>query len=89
MLQSKKNKYSSKNLIKIFFFDDEYFIDLTLSDPPIWVFHDVITESQIELMKRLAAPKLKRAIVRSPITGQFETAEYRISKRLNLNLLII
>lgn len=49
----------------------------------------MITESQIELMKRLAAPKLKRAIVRSPITGQFETAEYRISKRLKLRLLIL
>lgn len=31
-------------------------------------------------MKDLATPKLRRAIVRSPITGKYETAEYRISK---------
>lgn len=54
-------------------------------DPAIWIYHDVITESQIQLMKRLATPKLKRAIVRSPITGQFETADYRISKSAWLN----
>jgi hypothetical protein len=27
-------------------------------DPPIWFYHDVITEKQIELMKTLSAPKV-------------------------------
>ena len=54
--------------------------ELVNEDPKIWLYHDVITEKQIEIMKDLAGPRLKRAIVRSPITGKFETAEYRISK---------
>lgn len=54
--------------------------ELVNDNPKIWLFHDIITEKQIEIMKELAMPKLKRAIVRSPITGQYETAEYRISK---------
>ena len=33
--------------------------ELLFDDPPIWVYHDVITEKQIELMKILGAPKVK------------------------------
>ena len=29
-------------------------------NPAIWVFHDVVTDSQIELMKTLALPKVIR-----------------------------
>lgn len=54
--------------------------ELVNDDPAIWLYHDIITEKQIQIMKELAMPKLKRAIVRSPITGEYETAEYRISK---------
>ena len=54
--------------------------ELVYDDPPIWLYHDVITENQVEIMKSLALPKLKRAIVRSPVTGQYETAKYRISQ---------
>lgn len=81
--------------------------ELVFDRPPIWLYHDVITEEQIDRIKYLAGPKvnpstnrflftyiilsiklyfgkkkLKRAIVRSPITGKYETADYRISKRL-------
>ena len=49
-------------------------------DPDIWIFHDVISNSEIETMKNLAVPKLKRAIVRNPVTGVMETVEYRVSK---------
>ncbi len=49
-------------------------------DPDIWLFHDVISNSEIEIMKKLAIPKLSRAIVRNPVTGVMETAEYRVSK---------
>ncbi len=55
--------------------------ELVYDDPPIWVYYDVITDKQIEIMKSLAFPKLKRAIVRSPVTGNYETANYRISQR--------
>lgn len=54
--------------------------ELVYDDPPIWLYHDVITEKQIQIMKKLALPKLKRAIVRSPVTGEYETASYRISQ---------
>lgn len=49
-------------------------------DPNIWMYHDVISDSQIEIMKKLATPRLQRAIVRNPITGVMETADYRVSK---------
>jgi prolyl 4-hydroxylase len=55
--------------------------ELVYDDPPIWLFYDVITDRQIEILKSLAFPKLKRAIVRSPVTGNYETANYRISQR--------
>lgn len=54
--------------------------ELVHDDPKIWLYHDVVTEKQVQMMKDLASPKLKRAIVRSPITGKYETADYRISK---------
>jgi hypothetical protein len=59
--------------------------ELVYDEPPIWVYHDVITDKQIDIMKNLAFPRLKRAIVRSPVTGNYETANYRISQRYNLN----
>ena len=49
-------------------------------NPDIWIYHDVISDKQINLLKELATPRLKRAIVRNQLTGVFETADYRISK---------
>jgi prolyl 4-hydroxylase len=48
--------------------------------PDIWIFYDFLSENQIQIMKSLAKPMLKRAIVRNPQTGKYETADYRISK---------
>jgi prolyl 4-hydroxylase len=49
-------------------------------DPWIVVYHDVMYDSEIETIKRLAQPKLKRATVQNHKTGELETAQYRISK---------
>jgi prolyl 4-hydroxylase len=32
--------------------------ELVFDDPPIWVYHDVITDKQIKIMKDLGFPKV-------------------------------
>uniref|UniRef100_A0A6Q2XHN7 Prolyl 4-hydroxylase subunit alpha-1 n=1 Tax=Esox lucius TaxID=8010 RepID=A0A6Q2XHN7_ESOLU len=48
--------------------------------PYIVRYHDIISHSEIEKIKELALPKLRRATISNPITGVLETAPYRISK---------
>ena len=48
--------------------------------PRIVVFHDMITDEEIETIKELATPRFKRATVQNQMTGELETASYRISK---------
>ena len=48
--------------------------------PRIVIFHDVLTNEEIEKVKELASPRLHRATVQNPQTGNLETALYRISK---------
>ncbi|KAA0711024.1 Prolyl 4-hydroxylase subunit alpha-1 [Triplophysa tibetana] len=48
--------------------------------PHIVRYHDIISESEIETVKEIAKPKLRRATISNPITGVLETAPYRISK---------
>lgn len=50
------------------------------SDPDLYLFHDVISESEIELIKKLAKPQLKRAFVTNTDTGKEFKADYRISQ---------
>ncbi|KAL4640976.1 prolyl 4-hydroxylase subunit alpha-1-like isoform X1 [Arapaima gigas] len=50
-------------------------------NPRIVRYHDIISESEIERVKELAKPRLRRATISNPITGVLETAHYRISKR--------
>lgn len=50
------------------------------TDPYIVVYHDVMYDSEIEVIKRLAKPRFKRATVQNHKTGELETATYRISK---------
>lgn len=54
--------------------------ELVNIDPPIWVYHDVLSNDQINAMKSLAIPKLKRAYVINTKTLKAETADYRVSK---------
>ncbi|KAI1886945.1 hypothetical protein AGOR_G00200990 [Albula goreensis] len=49
--------------------------------PRIVRYHDIISHSEIEKVKELAKPRLRRATISNPITGVLETAHYRISKR--------
>lgn len=49
-------------------------------DPYIVVFHDVTYDSEIEVLKRMAKPRFKRATVQNHKTGELEVAAYRISK---------
>lgn len=76
-LKNLKCRYITHNpLLQIAPIKEEQLHDI----PAIWLFHDVITDKQVEMMKSMAGPRLKRAIVRSPVTGQYVTAEYRVSK---------
>ncbi|KAG5671125.1 hypothetical protein PVAND_001339 [Polypedilum vanderplanki] len=49
-------------------------------DPYIVIYHDVMSDSEIETIKSLARPKMRRATVQNHKTGELETAQYRISK---------
>jgi prolyl 4-hydroxylase len=49
-------------------------------DPYIVVYHDVMYENEIEIVKQLAKPRFKRATVQNHKTGELEVANYRISK---------
>uniref|UniRef100_A0A8C5A9I4 Prolyl 4-hydroxylase subunit alpha-1 n=1 Tax=Gadus morhua TaxID=8049 RepID=A0A8C5A9I4_GADMO len=48
--------------------------------PYIVRYHDIISHSEIEKVKSLAKPRLRRATVHDPLTGKLTTALYRVSK---------
>ncbi|XP_036377018.1 prolyl 4-hydroxylase subunit alpha-1a isoform X1 [Megalops cyprinoides] len=48
--------------------------------PRIVRYHDIISHSEIEKVKELAKPRLRRATVHDPQTGKLTTAQYRVSK---------
>ncbi|KAJ8977990.1 hypothetical protein NQ317_004535 [Molorchus minor] len=48
--------------------------------PDLLIFHDVMSDSEIETVKRLATPRFRRATVQNSQTGELEIAQYRISK---------
>uniref|UniRef100_A0A3B3ZXB4 procollagen-proline 4-dioxygenase n=1 Tax=Periophthalmus magnuspinnatus TaxID=409849 RepID=A0A3B3ZXB4_9GOBI len=48
--------------------------------PRIVRYHDVVSEREMERVKELATPRLKRATVHDPQTGKLTTAHYRVSK---------
>ncbi|XP_037542038.1 prolyl 4-hydroxylase subunit alpha-1b [Nematolebias whitei] len=49
--------------------------------PYIVRYIDIISDTEIEKVKELAKPRLRRATISNPVTGVLETASYRISKR--------
>jgi len=49
-------------------------------NPRLVVYHNVISDSEIETVKKLAQPRFKRATVQNQVTGELEPASYRISK---------
>lgn len=48
--------------------------------PHIIRYHDIVSDKEIEKVKELAKPRLRRATISNPTTGVLETAHYRISK---------
>ncbi|KAK9871119.1 hypothetical protein WA026_011403 [Henosepilachna vigintioctopunctata] len=49
-------------------------------NPNIYIFYDVMSDAEIETVKRLATPRFRRATVQNSETGELEIAHYRISK---------
>nr|XP_018912414.1 PREDICTED: prolyl 4-hydroxylase subunit alpha-1 [Bemisia tabaci]XP_018912415.1 PREDICTED: prolyl 4-hydroxylase subunit alpha-1 [Bemisia tabaci] len=49
-------------------------------DPRIVLYREVISDSEIEVIKKMSIPRLRRATVQNYKTGALETANYRISK---------
>ena len=54
--------------------------ELVFDQPPIWLYHDVITESQVERMKSLAEPKVNKLSLRFYIIVNFFLCNYIILK---------
>ncbi|KAM4716004.1 prolyl 4-hydroxylase subunit alpha-1-like isoform 1-T2 [Anableps anableps] len=48
--------------------------------PHIVRYHDIVSDRDMEKVKELAKPRLRRATISNPTTGVLETAHYRISK---------
>uniref|UniRef100_A0A1B0CQR2 procollagen-proline 4-dioxygenase n=1 Tax=Lutzomyia longipalpis TaxID=7200 RepID=A0A1B0CQR2_LUTLO len=48
--------------------------------PYIVIYHDVMSDEEIEVIKKLAKPRFRRATVQNHKTGELEIAHYRISK---------
>lgn len=48
--------------------------------PRIVRYHDVVSDAEMEKVKELAKPRLRRATVHDPQTGKLTTAHYRVSK---------
>lgn len=49
-------------------------------NPRLVVYHNAVSNSDMERIKELATPRLKRATVQNSKTGELETASYRVSK---------
>ncbi|XP_063291398.1 prolyl 4-hydroxylase subunit alpha-1 isoform X3 [Pelobates fuscus] len=48
--------------------------------PRIVRYHDIISDDEIAKVQAIAKPRLRRATVHDPVTGQLTTAQYRVSK---------
>ncbi|XP_032232329.2 prolyl 4-hydroxylase subunit alpha-1 isoform X2 [Nematostella vectensis] len=55
-------------------------IERVFVKPEVLIFRNFITDSEIKRIKELATPRLKRATVKDPVTGELIFANYRISK---------
>ncbi|MFH4982128.1 hypothetical protein AB6A40_008837 [Gnathostoma spinigerum] len=55
-------------------------VEILRFNPLAVMFRNVISDDEIERIKALATPKLNRATVQNAVTGELETASYRISK---------
>lgn len=54
--------------------------ELVHINPTLYIYHDVLSDQEISVIKELATPMFRRATVQNYKTGELETASYRISK---------
>ncbi|VDN54898.1 unnamed protein product [Dracunculus medinensis] len=55
-------------------------VEIMRFNPLAVIFRNVISDEEIDIIQEMAQPLLKRATVQNSVTGQLETASYRISK---------
>uniref|UniRef100_A0A914BYM0 procollagen-proline 4-dioxygenase n=1 Tax=Acrobeloides nanus TaxID=290746 RepID=A0A914BYM0_9BILA len=55
-------------------------VEILRFEPLVVIFHEVVSDYEISIVKQLATPRLKRATVQNAKTGELEHANYRISK---------
>ena len=55
-------------------------VEEAFKEPQIVVFHEILWDSEIELIKQMAKPRLFRAEVEDFGTGHFITADYRVAQ---------
>ncbi|KAA0188641.1 Proline HYdroxylase [Fasciolopsis buskii] len=55
--------------------------EILFPDPRMVMWYDTIHDDEIARIQELAKPRLRRATVKNPVTGQLEFAFYRTSKR--------
>ncbi|CAD5218227.1 unnamed protein product [Bursaphelenchus okinawaensis] len=55
-------------------------VEIVRLNPLAVLFHEVLSDYEISVIKELATPRLRRATVQNAKTGELETANYRISK---------
>ncbi|XP_044181335.1 prolyl 4-hydroxylase subunit alpha-1-like isoform X1 [Acropora millepora] len=55
-------------------------IERVFLKPEIVIFRDVLSDAEMNTIKELASPRLRRATIQHPVTGKLEFANYRISK---------
>ncbi|CAH1246423.1 P4HA1 [Branchiostoma lanceolatum] len=55
-------------------------LEQVFDKPKMWIFHNILTDPEMEVIKKIAQPRLRRATIQNSITGELEHASYRISK---------
>lgn len=55
-------------------------IEVVFTNPDIMIFHQIMTDAEIDKVITISKPLLNRATVHNPVTGKLEFAHYRISK---------
>ena len=55
-------------------------MEYVYNDPEIIIFHDLLRDFEMEVIKEKARPELSRATVHDPKTGKLVYADYRVSK---------
>nr|CAH0108398.1 unnamed protein product [Daphnia galeata] len=63
-----------------YFFIQPIKMEEALMNPRIVIYHDVISDEEIDTLKKLAQPRFQRATVQKKETGEREFSKYRIAK---------